>query len=83
VLGRLLSEGIEAHKAYTRHPGYDLIAVNPGDRSHLPHPGQESLGDRLGSQHLSSRTSESDFVAVVALNRGWRGYGRAARGRCA
>jgi len=29
VLGLLLVEGIQATKAYTRYPGYDLLALNP------------------------------------------------------
>src|SRR5216683_7607400 len=29
VLGYLLLEGINAHKTYTRYPGFDLIASNP------------------------------------------------------
>jgi hypothetical protein len=29
VLGQLLIAGVEAHKAYTRYPGYDLVAINP------------------------------------------------------
>jgi hypothetical protein len=29
VLGLLLVEGIQASKAYTNFPGYDLVAVNP------------------------------------------------------
>lgn len=32
VLGHLLLAGIQAHKAYTRYPGYDLIASNPAAR---------------------------------------------------
>ena len=34
VLGQLLTEGTEAHKAYTRYPGFDVIAFDPaGTRS--------------------------------------------------
>ena len=33
VLGLPLLEGIQATKAYTRYPGYDLIASNPERRS--------------------------------------------------
>lgn len=29
VLGNLLIQGIQAYKAYTNNPGYDVIAVNP------------------------------------------------------
>ena len=31
VLGHLLTAGMEEHKAYTRFPGFDVLALNPGD----------------------------------------------------
>ncbi len=30
VLGNLLIRGVHATKAYTRYPGWDVLATNPG-----------------------------------------------------
>ena len=70
VLGLLLTEGIEAHKTYTRYPGYDIVAVNPGKRTSA----RISVKSRWATNYdgqFPIRNWDFDFVVCVALNRGW------------
>ncbi|BAY14196.1 hypothetical protein [Calothrix sp. NIES-2098] len=71
VLGHLLIEGIQAFKAYTNFPGYDLIATNP----------EKNLSCRIQVKSrwatdfdggFPIRNFDCDFVIFVALNRGYR-----------
>ncbi len=77
VLGQLLIAGIEAHKAYTRYPGYDLIAAN-ADRGWTCRIQVKSrwAADYDGSFLI--KNFDCDFVVHVALN---RGYGFRRRGQ--
>ena len=70
VLGQLLIAGIEAHKAYTRYPGYDLIAANP-DRGRTC---RIQVKSRWATDYDGSfliKNFDCDFVVHVALNRGY------------
>lgn len=71
VLGHLLVEGIQAFKAYTNFPGYDIIATNP----------EKNLSCRVQVKSrwatdfdggFPIRNFDCDFVVLVALNRGYR-----------
>jgi hypothetical protein len=70
VLGQLLIAGIEAHKAYTRYPGYDLIAAN-ADRGRTC---RIQVKSRWATDYDGSfliKNFGCDFVVHVALNRGY------------
>jgi hypothetical protein len=68
VLGHLLIEGIEAHKAYTRFPGFDVIAFDSvGQRSCRI---QVKSRWETGAEGFPIKNFECDIVAFVALNRG-------------
>lgn len=71
VLAHLLIEGIQAFKAYTNFPGYDLIATNPTSN--------QSCRIQVKSRWATDfdggfpiRNFDCDFVVFVALNRGYR-----------
>jgi hypothetical protein len=69
VLGLLLIEGIEAHKSYTRHPGYDVLAMNPAkDRVCRIQVKSRWATDWGGGFPI--KNFDCDFVVLVALNRG-------------
>lgn len=71
VLGHLLIEGIQATKAYTRYPGYDIVAMNPdGNRSCRIQVKSRWMTDYDGGFPLKS--FDTDFLVFVALNRGYR-----------
>lgn len=70
VLGQLLIAGIEAHKAYTRYPGYDLIAAN-ADKNRTC---RIQVKSRWATDYDGSfliKNFGCDFVVHVALNRGY------------
>lgn len=71
VLGNLLVEGIQAFKAYTNFPGYDLIVANA----------EKNLSCRIQVKSrwatdfdggFPIKNFDCDFVVFVALNRGYR-----------
>lgn len=71
VLGHLLIEGIQAFKAYTNFPGYDLIATHPEKhRSCRIQVKSRWATDFDGGFPI--RNFDCDFVVFVALNRGYR-----------
>lgn len=71
VLGHLLIEGIQAFKAYTNFPGYDIIATNPEkNRSCRIQVKSRWATDFDGGFII--RNFDCDFVVFVALNRGFR-----------
>ncbi|MCL4237385.1 MAG: hypothetical protein KJ047_03970 [Anaerolineae bacterium] len=75
VLGRLLIEGIQAFKAYTNFPGYDIIATNPEKNLSC----RIQVKSRWATDYdggFPIRNFDCDFVVLVALNRGYRGYRR-------
>ena len=69
VVGWLLVNGIEAHKTYSKMPGYDLIAVNTeGNKSTRI---QVKSRFQTGVGHFIIKNFDSDFVVVALLNRGY------------
>lgn len=71
VLGLLLVEGIQATKAYTRFPGYDLLAFNPDNQRQA----RLQVKSRWATDYdkgFPIKNFETDFVVHVALNRGYR-----------
>ena len=71
VLGLLLVEGIQATKAYTRFPGYDLLAFNP-DAGRTCRIQVKSRWATDYDRAFPIKNFDSDFVVHVALNRGYR-----------
>jgi hypothetical protein len=77
VLAHLLIEGIQAMKAYTRFPGYDLVATRPeaGTACRI------QVKSRFATDYnrvFPFKNVDCDFGVLVALNRGYR-YGRKHR----
>jgi hypothetical protein len=71
VLGHLLIEGIQAFKAYTNFPGYDLIATNPEkNRSCRVQVKSRWATDFDGGFPI--KNFDCYFVVFVQLNRGYR-----------
>ena len=71
VLGHLLIEGIQAFKAYTNFPGYDIIATHPEtNRSCRIQVKSRWATDFDGGFPI--RNFDCDFIVFVALNRGFR-----------
>lgn len=69
VVGWLLVNGIEAHKTYSKMPGYDLIAVNAvGNKSCRI---QVKSRYQTGVGHFIIKNFDSDFVVIALLNRGY------------
>jgi hypothetical protein len=71
VLGNLLVEGIQAFKAYTNFPGYDLIATNADQNTSC----RIQVKSRWATDFdggFPIRNFDCDFVVFVALNRGYR-----------
>jgi hypothetical protein len=71
VLGHLLLESISCFKAYTRFPGYDLIAANPENGRSA----RIQVKSRWATDYDRSfpiKNFECDFVVLAALNRGYR-----------
>jgi len=75
VLGHLLIEKIEAHKAYTRYPGFDLTALDPLNPTRVCRIQVKSRWATDYNRTIPIKNFDSDFVVLVALNRGYR-YGR-------
>lgn len=79
VLGLLLVEGIQATKAYTRFPGYDLLAFNPDNRRQA----RIQVKSRWATDYdrgFPIKRFDCDFVVHVALNRGYRYRKQASAG---
>ena len=71
VLGNLLVEGIQAFKAYTNFPGYDLVATSAeNNRSCRIQVKSRWATDFDGGFPI--KNFDCDFVVFVALNRGYR-----------
>jgi hypothetical protein len=71
VLGQLLVGGIQAFKAYTNFPGYDIIATDAEhNRSCRIQVKSRWATDSGGGFPI--RSFDCDFVVFVALNRGYR-----------
>jgi hypothetical protein len=70
VLGNLLVEGIQAFKAYTNFPGYDLIAANAEKNLSC----RVQVKSRFATDFdggFPIKNFDCDFVVFVALNRGY------------
>jgi hypothetical protein len=70
VLGLLLVERIDAMKAYTRFPGYDLLAFNPARDKAC----RIQVKSRWATNYDGAfiiKNFDADFVVHVALNRGY------------
>lgn len=71
VLGQLLIRGIHATKAYTRFPGWDLLATNPGSGATC----RLQVKARLATDFdggFPIKNFDAEFVILAALNRGNR-----------
>jgi hypothetical protein len=75
VLAYLLIEGIQAIKAYTRFPGYDLIAADP-DNGTSCRIQVKSRWAKDYDRGFPLANLNCDFVVLVALDRGFRYYRR-------
>jgi hypothetical protein len=69
VLGNLLLKGIPSYKTYTNMPGYDLVATNP--ENHKSVTIQVKSRFQTNWDGFIIKNYESDFVVLVALNRGY------------
>jgi hypothetical protein len=77
VVGQLLIRGVHATKAYTRYPGWDVLAANPATGRSC----RIQVKARLATDFdggFPIKNFDADFVVLVALNRGYR-YGMAKR----
>lgn len=79
VLGNLLIRGVHATKAYTRFPGWDVLAMNPATGQTCRIQVKARLATDYGGG-FPIKNFDAEFVVHVALNRGYR-YGRAGRTR--
>jgi hypothetical protein len=79
VLAHLLVEGIQATKAYTNFPGYDVLAFNP-ERDNVCRIQVKSRWATDYDRSFPIKNFDCDFVVHVALNRGYRGYGTRSAG---
>lgn len=77
VLGQLLIRGIHATKAYTRYPGWDVLATNPETGQTCRIQVKARLATDYGGG-FPIKNFDAEFVVHVALNRGYR-YSRAKR----
>jgi hypothetical protein len=71
VLGLLLVEKIQAIKAYTRFPGYDLLAFDAATQRQA----RIQVKSRWATDYdrgFPIKNFDCDFVVHVALNRGYR-----------
>jgi hypothetical protein len=71
VLAYLLIEGVQAIKAYTRFPGYDLIAADADQGTSC----RIQVKSRWATDYdrgFPLSNLECDFVLLAALNRGFR-----------
>jgi len=69
VLGNLLMRDIHSTKAYTRFPGWDILAVNPdsGKQARI----QVKSRWATDSSNFLVKNFDCDFVVLVHLNRGF------------
>jgi hypothetical protein len=71
VLGQLMIRGVHATKAYTRYPGWDVLAASPetGKTCRI------QVKARLATDFdggFPIKNFDAEFVVLVALNRGYR-----------
>lgn len=69
VLGKLLIEGISAHKTYTNLRRYDLIATWPATKR-VARIQVKSRSATTAPHFLIKNVDECDFVVLARLNRG-------------
>ena len=71
VLGQLMIRGVHATKAYTRYPGWDVLATNPETGKTC----RVQVKARLATDFdggFPIKNFDAEFVVLVALNRGYR-----------
>ena len=71
VLGQLLIRGLHATKAYTRYPGWDVLATEPSSGRTC----RIQVKARLATDFdggFPIKNFDAEFVVLVALNRGYR-----------
>jgi hypothetical protein len=76
VLGNLLIRDVQATKAYTNFPAWDVLAVNPesGKQARI----QVKSRWATDSGNFLVKNFDCDFVVLVYLNRGYN-FGKRAR----
>jgi|SRR5581483_3690954 len=77
VMGQLLIRGVHATKAYTRYPGWDVLAADPESGRSV----RIQVKARLATDFdggFPIKNLDAEFVVLVALNRGYR-YAKAKR----
>jgi hypothetical protein len=67
VLAHLLLNKVFAHKNYTRHKDYDIVAVNPANNKMVSI--QVKSRFRIGATGFPISNFNSDFVVFCRLNR--------------
>lgn len=82
VLGHLLIEGIQAFKAYTNFPGYDIIATGPVKNTSCRIQVKSRWATDFNRFFLINNF-DFDYVVLVALNRGYRGTRTKAKAKAA
>jgi hypothetical protein len=70
VLGHLLIRGVHATKAYTRYPGWDILASNPETGKTCRIQVKARLRTDYGGG-FPIKNFDAEFVVHVALNRGY------------
>jgi hypothetical protein len=71
VLGQLMIRGVHATKAYTRYPGWDVLATNPESGKTC----RVQVKARIATDFdggFPIKNFDAEFVVLVALNRGYR-----------
>lgn len=81
LLGHLLLEGIHASKAYTRYPGFDVLAANPSAGRLCKIQVKSRWATDYDRKFPLKQSSDCDFVVFAELNRGYRGYRRRKAGQ--
>jgi len=68
VIGQLLIDRIQAFRAHSNQPGYDLLAVDPTTRSSTKIQVKSRVATDSGPWDI--RSFDFDFAVLVRLNRG-------------
>jgi hypothetical protein len=71
VMGLMLVENIMCHKSYFNFPGFDLVALNPRKNKSVKIQ-VKSRWATDSDRRILMKNFDSDFVAFVQLNRGYR-----------
>lgn len=71
VLGQLMIRGVHATKAYTRYPGWDVLATNPETGKTCRIQVKACVATDFDGG-FPIKNFDAEFVVLVALNRGYR-----------